>query len=45
MGEVEEGREVLEIYTSFRSDTPTYITVDKLEQVGWQVVARVVFYG
>ena len=31
--EVEEGREVLEIYTSFRPETTTYITADKLDQV------------
>ena len=31
--EKEEGREVLEIYTSFRPETTTYITADKLEQV------------
>ena len=30
---VEEGREVLELYTSFRPETTTYITADKLDQV------------
>ena len=32
-GEVVEVREVLEIYTSFRPETTTYITADELEQV------------
>ena len=32
---VEEGREMLEIYNSFRPDTSTFITVDQLEQVTW----------
>ena len=30
---MEEGREVLEIYTSFRPETTTFITADKLVQV------------
>ena len=30
---IEEGREVLEIYTSFRPETTTFITAVKLDQV------------
>ena len=32
-GEVVEEKELLEIYTSFRPETTTYITAEKLEQV------------
>ena len=42
-GEVVEEQEVLEIYTSFRPETTTYITADRLEQVCQTAVINFTF--